>query len=48
MNGKISVVVICVEVTIYLLLYNLHDCTFDFTYCTLSLNIRRSEATPGI
>ena len=28
MNAKISVFVICVEVIIYLLLYNLHDCTF--------------------
>ena len=28
MNAKISVVVICVEAIIYLLLHNLHDCTF--------------------
>ena len=28
MNAKISVFVICVELMIYLLLYNLHDCTF--------------------
>ena len=28
MNVKISVFVICVEAIIYLLLYNLHDCTF--------------------
>ena len=28
MNAKISVFVICVEEFIYLLLYNLHDCTF--------------------
>ena len=28
MNAKISVFVVCVEVTICLLLYNLHDCTF--------------------
>ena len=27
MNAKISVFAICVEVIIYLLLYNLHDCT---------------------
>ena len=27
MNAKISVLVICVEAIIYLLLYNLHDCT---------------------
>ena len=30
MNAKISVIVICVEAIIYLLLYNLHDCTFNF------------------
>ena len=29
MNGKISVFVIRVKVIIYLLSYNLHDCTFD-------------------
>ena len=28
MNAKISVFVICVKAIIYLLLYNLHDCTF--------------------
>ena len=28
MNAKISVFVICVKVIIYLLLHNLHDCTF--------------------
>ena len=28
MNAKISVFVVCVEAIIYLLLYNLHDCTF--------------------
>ena len=28
MNVKISVFVICVEVIVHLLLYNLHDCTF--------------------
>ena len=27
MNAKISVFVICIEVIIYLLLYNLPDCT---------------------
>ena len=30
MNSKISVFVICVEATIYLLLYNLHDYIFKF------------------
>ena len=29
MNVKISVLVICVKVIIYLLLHNLHDCTFN-------------------
>ena len=29
MNAKISVFIICVEVIIYLLLYNLHGCTFN-------------------
>ena len=29
MNSQISLVVICVEVIIYLLLYNLHDHTFN-------------------
>ena len=28
MNAKISVFVVCVEAIIYLLLYDLHDCTF--------------------
>ena len=28
MNVKISVFVTCVEAIIYLLLYNLHNCTF--------------------
>ena len=28
MNAKISVLVICVKAIIYLLLYNLHSCTF--------------------
>ena len=29
MNAKISMFVMCVEAIIYLLLYNLHDCTFN-------------------
>ena len=28
MNAKISMFVICVETILYLLLHNLHDCTF--------------------
>ena len=31
MNAKLSVFVISVEANIYLLLYNLHDCTFKAT-----------------
>ena len=30
MKVKISVLVICVKTIIYLLLYNLHDCSFNF------------------
>ena len=33
MNAKISVFLICVETVIYLLLYNLHDCTFEEPHC---------------
>ena len=29
MNVEISVYVVCIEAIIYLLLYNLHDCTFN-------------------
>ena len=29
MNVKISGVVICVEAIMYLILYNLHECTFN-------------------
>ena len=29
MNAKISMIAICVEAIIYLLLYSLHDCTFN-------------------
>ena len=29
MNAKISVLVICAEAIIYLLLHNLHDCTLN-------------------
>ena len=32
MNVKISVFVICVEAIIYLLLYNLHGCTFNTSF----------------
>ena len=29
MNAKISVFAICVEAIVHLLVYNLHDCTFN-------------------
>ena len=32
MNAEILVLVVCVEETIYLLLFNLHDCTFKTVY----------------
>ena len=32
MNAKISVFLICVEAIIYLLLNNLHDCTFKLNH----------------
>ena len=33
MNAKTSVFVICVVTVMYLLLYNLHDCTFIENIC---------------
>ena len=30
MNVKISVFVICIEAIMYFLLYNLHDCNFNY------------------
>ena len=38
MNAKISVFVICIEAIMYLLLYNLHDCTFNI-HKKVSLNV---------
>ena len=32
MNVKFSVFVICIEAIIYLLLYNLHGCTFNLSF----------------
>ena len=32
MNAKISMFVLCVEAIICLLLYSLHDCTFNSNY----------------
>ena len=36
MNTKISVFVICVKATVYLLLYNLHDCTIKHYLCVFN------------
>ena len=38
MNAKISIFVFCIEVIIYLLLYNLHDCTNSNTILELEHN----------
>ena len=46
MNAKISVFVVCVAAIIYLLLYNLHDCTFNMhKYIETYLMEFRSLAT---
>ena len=37
MNAKISVLVICAEAIIYLLFYDLHDCTFNERLAVISL-----------
>ena len=39
MNAKTSAFVICVEAIIYLLLYNLHDCTFN-------MRVHKGEVNP--
>ena len=38
MNANISVFVICVEAIMYLLLHNLHDCTFNRTILNILSN----------
>ena len=43
MNEKSSVFVICVEVIIYLLLYNLHDCTFNDFIPKITYNTRSEK-----
>ena len=40
MNAKISAVVVCVEVIIHLLLYNLHERTFNY-FCHCSVHAVR-------
>ena len=42
MNAKISVFVICVEAIIYLLLYNLHDCTSNLKAVCLKLCLKET------
>ena len=44
MNEETSVFVICVKVIMYLLFYNLHDCTFNFSD-TIRSNFQRSLLT---
>ena len=44
MNVKFSGFVIYVEVSIYLLLYNLHDCNFNFH---ITRNLMTSLGYPG-
>ena len=41
MNAKISAFVICGETIIYLLLYNLHDCTFKVLQNCKKLKVSR-------
>ena len=43
MNAKISVFVICVEAIIYLLLGNLHDCTFKTALYLINLTLIQFE-----
>ena len=44
-NAKMSVLVICVEVIIYLLLYNLNECTFKSATFIISRNTEISFLT---
>ena len=43
MEAKISVFVICVEVIMYLLLHNLHDCTFNLGDTYMRSFLRQSK-----
>ena len=43
MNAKISVFVICAEAIIYLLLYNMYDCTFNFAMTNICVAIHLAE-----
>ena len=48
MNAKISVFVICVEAIIYLLSYNLHDCTAYRNSWTLDARFGRWTLDAGL
>ena len=48
MNEKISVFVICVEVIIYLLLYNLHDFTFNDFISECEQTRRKLQIYPSL
>ena len=43
MNAKISVFIVCVEAIIYLLLYNLHHCTFKKNLPTKTLSFKEAK-----
>ena len=45
MNEKISVLFIWVEAIIYLLLYNLHDCTFNGKLRFFAVRIEPNQFT---
>ena len=42
MNANISGFVICTEAIIYVLLYNLHDCTFKITQVFISIILHKN------
>ena len=44
MNAKISVFLICVEAIIYLLSYNLRDCTFNLANLLLATSVTRERS----
>ena len=46
MNSKMSVFVICVEVFMYLLLHNLHDCAFKKNVDRVSKVLKSSKPHP--
>ena len=40
-NAKILVFAICVEAIMYLVLHNLHDCTFNCTFTFTLINLKK-------